>query len=175
MNVKLTCLIGFDWFDYFFSMRYYLMWISFYCLLSLGILSVWFLYKDVFFFVQEQYRYVHSVLVEAFLLPWKPIHADNIPTVNRQLQEIDQKTGKTNILLEYEVGWKTISIRYIYHIYKFIFFSILLLSKMTRDLDVHILCYFDHCKKNIQHINSTIITHMKFKIPVDINILKNLL
>ncbi|XP_053400252.1 receptor-type tyrosine-protein phosphatase mu-like [Mercenaria mercenaria] len=51
---------------------------------------------------KEQYRYLHNMLVEVLVLPSKPVHIDEFPAVYSDLQEIDPKTGKTKLLLQYE-------------------------------------------------------------------------
>jgi hypothetical protein len=47
--------------------------------------------------------YLHKCLVEALVLPSKPVHIDDFPSVYRELLDIDPNTGKTKLLLQYEV------------------------------------------------------------------------
>lgn len=47
--------------------------------------------------------YLHMVMVELFILPSTPVKIEQVPTVYTNLKEIDKRTGKTKLLMEYEV------------------------------------------------------------------------
>lgn len=51
---------------------------------------------------KEQYKYLHSIMTEIFVLPSQPIRIEEFGVVFRDLKEIDRTTGKTKLLLEYE-------------------------------------------------------------------------
>ncbi|XP_053400709.1 receptor-type tyrosine-protein phosphatase alpha-like [Mercenaria mercenaria] len=51
---------------------------------------------------KEQYKYLHGIIVEALVLPSQPVHTDKFHGVYSELKEIDSKTRKTKLYLQYE-------------------------------------------------------------------------